>query len=61
MEYYNNPGLEEESIKHGGRHDGEVGSGPYAAVWVIKEGFVLRTKEERWETWERPCLSEIQQ
>lgn len=29
----------------------EVGSGPSAAAWIIKEGLWLRTKEERWRTW----------
>lgn len=39
-------------IKCGGNCNREVGSGPYAAAWIIKEGFVLRTKEERWRTLE---------
>lgn len=53
MEYYNNPREGEAGIKRGGYCSGEVGSGPYAAAWIIKEGFVLGTKEERWRTWER--------
>ena len=51
-------------IKRRGNGCGEVGSQPCSAAWIIKEGFVLRIKEERrggaerWRTWRRAHLSE---
>lgn len=62
-EYYNNPRERDGGgggIKRGGNSNREVGSGPHVAAWIIKEGFVLRTKKERWRTRERRCLNNIQ-
>lgn len=53
--------MRETGIKHGGNTNREVGPRPYSVAWIIKKGFVLRTKEERWRTSERQHLNNIQQ